>query len=176
MLPARRVAVLSVLSALCVGLQLIPRPPNVEFTSLFCFVTGFLFGGLFGALLGILVMTTNSFLSPWGLAGLNLPFQTAGMVIIGSAGGIYRQTLQSERFSSIHLIELPILAASLTLLYDLITNIGFALIAEVNLMVVLVMGTWFTVVHVAWNAFLFTASFVPLVETVKKVWNGGAKP
>lgn len=169
----RKVAVLSVLSALCVGIQLTPRPPNVEFTSLFCFLTGFLFGSPIGALLGALTMFINGFLSPWGLAGLNMPFQMAGMAIIGFVGGVYRKTLRNNgKLSLVHIVELPILAGSLTLLYDVITNAGFALIANLDLIVVLIIGAWFTVIHVAWNTFLFTAAFIPLVEAVKKVWRG----
>jgi uncharacterized membrane protein len=170
-LETRQIAVLSVLSALCIGVQLTPRPPNVEFTSLFCFLTGFLFGSPFGILLGALTMFINGFLSPWGLAGLNMPFQMAGMAIIGFAGGVYRKTLQSERFSVIHFVELPVMAAFLTLLYNLITNFGFAVIAGIDLIFALVMGVWFTVIHVVWNTFLFTAAFIPMVEAIRKVWS-----
>ena len=97
----------------------------------------------------------------------------AGMAIIGFVGGVYRKTLRNNgKLSLVHIVELPILAGSLTLLYDVITNAGFALIANLDLIVVLIIGAWFTVIHVAWNTFLFTAAFIPLVEAVKKVWRG----
>ena len=169
---SKKTALLSVLTALCVGIQLTPRPPNVEFTSLFCFLTGFMFGAPFGAFLGALTMFINGFLSPWGFAGLNMPFQMLGMGIIGFAGGVYRKTLHRERFSLIHMFEVAVIAASLTLLYDLITNLGFAMLFQINFIAALIMGAWFMVIHVGWNTFLFFISFFPLVEIVKKVWGG----
>jgi len=76
--PTRQLVLLIILSALCIGIQLTPRPPNVEFTSLIVFLVGAIFGISFGATLGTLVMFINGFFSPWGFAGLMLPFQVAG--------------------------------------------------------------------------------------------------
>jgi len=87
----RQLALFSVLIATCLGVQLSPRPGNVEFTSLITFTLGVFFGGVIAGMFGASVMFVNGFLSPWGLAGMNMPFQMAGMIIIGVAGGIYRR-------------------------------------------------------------------------------------
>ena len=85
----RIIALIGVLTALCLAVQLSPRPPNVEFTSLFTFILGFMFGSLMGIFFGSFVMFVNAFFSPWGFAGLNMPFQIVGMAVVGLAGGLY---------------------------------------------------------------------------------------
>ena len=122
----RIIALIGVLTALCLAVQLSPRPPNVEFTSLFTFILGFMFGSIMGISFGSFVMFVNAFFSPWGFAGLNMPFQIAGMALVGLAGGLYRTYLQSCNSAKFY-IEVAVLGAFLTVLYDLITNFGVAL-------------------------------------------------
>ena len=163
----RRIATLTVMAALCVGIQLTPRPPNVEFTSLICFLTGFLFGALFGALLGALTMFINGFLSPWGFAGIIMPFQMLGMALMGFAGGFYRKTLGGNFNVSESLnFESACLAAFLTLIYDIITNAGYAILFNLPIIAVLITGVWFSIVHVVSNTVLFGAAFHRLVKIV----------
>ena len=163
----RRIATLTVMAALCVGIQLTPRPPNVEFTSLICFLTGFLFGALFGALLGALTMFINGFLSPWGFAGIIMPFQMLGMALMGFAGGFYRKMLGGNFSVSESLnFESACLAAFLTLIYDIITNAGYAILFNLPIIAVLITGVWFSIVHVVSNTVLFGAAFHRLVKIV----------
>ena len=122
----RIIALIGVLTALCLAVQLSPRPPNVEFTSLFTFILGFMFGSIMGISFGSIVMFVKAFFSPWGFAGLNMPFQIAGMALVGLAGGLYRRYLQSYNSAKFY-IEVAVLGAFLTVLYDLITNFGVAL-------------------------------------------------
>jgi len=166
----KRVALLTVMTSLCVGIQLTPRPPNVEFTSLICFLIGFLFGGFFGALLGALTMFINGFLSPWGFAGVIMPFQMLGMALLGFVGGVYRKSLckNSSMFGS-STWEVSFLASFLTLSYDIITNVGFAILFNVDIIVVLIAGTWFTIIHVVSNTMLFGAAFFRLVKITNKL-------
>ena len=161
----KRTAFLTVIVALCVGIQLTPRPPNVEFTSLICFLTGFLFGASFGVLLGSLTMFINGFLSPYGFAGIIMPFQMLGMALIGLAGGIYRKSLGKDfQVSKTLNFEAACLAAFLTLTYDIITNVGYAVLFNIEIIVVLITGTWFTIIHVVSNIILFGLSFSSLVK------------
>ena len=163
----RRTATLIVMAALCIGVQLTPRPPNVEFTSLICFLTGFLFGALFGALLGALTMFINGFLSPWGFAGIIMPFQILGMALMGFAGGVYRKLIGNDFSISKSLnFESACLAAFLTLIYDLITNAGYAVLFNLEIVVVLIAGVWFSIIHVVSNTILFGAAFHRLVKIV----------
>lgn len=173
----KRVAILTVLASLCVGIQVAPRPPNFEFTSLICFTAGFVFGSKFGAFLGALTMFINGFLSPWGFAGITMPFQMLGMTLMGFMGGIYRKSLGEN--PSMHWtsnLEVSVLAAFLTLIYDITTNVGYAVFFEKHIISALIAGTWFTIVHVGSNTVLFGTVFFVLARTVcnllgEKIWS-----
>ncbi|MCS7119628.1 MAG: ECF transporter S component [Nitrososphaerota archaeon] len=170
-----KIAFISVLSVLCLSLQLSPRPPNVEFTSLLTFFSGFIFGSLVGGLFGGFVMFINGFLSPWGFAGLNMPFQMVGMGLVGLVGGLYRRFV-SNHFSAGFCVEVAVLGALLTLIYDLITNLGYAVYQTLSdipfnlaLMIALAYGTPFSIIHVASNAALFGVALYPLIKVTNTI-------
>lgn len=165
----RRLALLITLTALCVGIQLTPRLPNVESTSFICFLVGFLFGSFLGASLGALTMFINGFLSPWGFAGVIMPFQMLGMALMGFMGGVYRRLLGGGGGipkSNVLNLEVSFLAAFFTLIYDVITNVGWALPTNTPVVVALFSGALYTVIHVVSNAFLFGTAFLPLTRIV----------
>ena len=171
----RRLALLSVLTALCMGIQLMLRPMNAEFTSLIAFATGMVFGSLYGASLGILVMFVNGFLSPYGFAGVVLPFQIIGMGAIGLVGGLYATiTHKSTRAGAF--IEAAVLGAFLTFIYDVLTNVGTAVHFTLTgmsfneaLVAALVSGAVPAAIHVAWNTALFGTISVPLVNAMHEM-------
>lgn len=177
-LPTRKLVLLIVLSALCISIQLTPRPPNVEFTSLIVFLVGAIFGISFGATLGILVMFINGFLSPWGFAGLMLPFQVTGMVIVGIGGGLYRRT-RGGLYDVESCIETAVLGAFLTLVYDIITNFGVAVSYMLLGIPILpafisaiISGALFSGIHVVSNAAVFGVAFFPLTNALQKLLGG----
>lgn len=165
----------SVLTAIGLGLQLLPRPPNVEFTSTITFTAGVVFGSIMGIFLGAFVMFVNSFLSPWGFTGLNMPFQMTGMSIIGIAGGLYSKTIHKGDSRQSYL-EVAILGAFLTIIYDIITDLGFAtqgvLFTKIPLSDVfislIITGALFSVLHVASNTLLFTSS-IPMAKAIREL-------
>lgn len=170
----RKLALISVLTGVCLGVQLLPRPMNLEFTSLISFVSGMVFGVFFGALLGTSVMFVNGFLSPYGFAGIVLPFQIAGMAIIGVAGGLYAK-MANARWSAEIFLEIMVLGASLTFIYDVITNVGTAVFYTLHgmpffeaLIAVLVSGAVPSLIHIVWNTALFWAMTIPLVNAMQK--------
>ena len=165
----RKVAVLAVMTALCVGLQLTPRPPNIEFTSIICFFTGFLYGPIFGISLGALTMFINGFLSPYGNAGVIMPFQVLGMALIGLAGGVYRRSLHSMPSPRWFSIEVAFLAAFLTFSYDMITNVAYAFLFDVDLAFAIVSGVPFTIIHIVSNIVLFGTTLLGLVKVTQNV-------
>lgn len=177
-LQTRHIALLVILSALCIGIQLTPRPPNIEFTSLLVFLVGAFFGAVTGGALGAGIMLVNAFLSPWGFAGLMLPFQMTGMFIVGVVGGLYGRTKKGG-YNLGSCGEAAILGAFLTLVYDIITNFGVA----VSYMLLgmptlpafigaLVSGAPFSLVHVASNFFVFLAAFFPLTKVLQEYFRG----
>jgi hypothetical protein len=119
-------------------------------------------------------MFINGFLSPWGVAGVVMPYQMAGMALIGFMGGVYRRVLGKNPVEitdppRILNLEVSFLAAFLTLVYDVITNIGWALPYGVPIIVALIQGAWFTVVHVASNIVFFGSAFFILVRVISNL-------
>jgi hypothetical protein len=172
---ASTVAFMSVLVALSLAIQLSPRPPNVEFTSLFTFVMGFLFGFFVGSLFGGFVMFVNGFFSPWGFAGLNMPFQMIGMALVGFTGGLYRKYSQGYSSAKFY-AEVAVLGAFLTTFYDLITNLGVALSyiligMNPNLAIItaLAYGTPFSLIHVLSNIAVFGVAFFPIIKAASHI-------
>jgi uncharacterized membrane protein len=170
-----KIALISVLTALCLALQLTPRPPNVEFTSLLTFVVGAVFGSFMGVLFGGFIMFVNGFLSPWGFAGLNMPFQMAGMGLVGLVGGLYKGYI-NDRSTFESFMEVAALGGFLTVVYDFITNFGVALFTMVNgvppafaLLTVFASGAPFSLVHVFSNIMTFGIVSLPLVRTLNQI-------
>jgi hypothetical protein len=164
-----------VLTALCIAIQLTPRPPNVEFTSLIVFVAGAVLGVSFGAGLGVLVMFINGFASPYGAAGIILPFQLIGMVVVGVGGGLYKRSRHGS-YDVQSCTEAAVLGAFLTLVYDVVTNFGFAvtyvLVGQpvfLAFISAIVSGAVFSVVHVVSNAVFFGAAFLPTTRALQKI-------
>ncbi|MDH5448064.1 MAG: hypothetical protein OEY24_03590 [Candidatus Bathyarchaeota archaeon] len=177
-LTTRRLALLTILSTLCISIQLMPRPPNVEFTSLLVFIVGVFFGTFIGSALGTTVMFINGFLSPWGFAGLMLPFQITGMIIIGIVGGLYGRTKKGT-YTLSSCGETAALGAFLTLVYDVITNFGVAVSNIVLGMPILpafisaiVFGAPFSLIHVVSNFLVFSLAFFPLTKALQKFFGG----
>jgi len=170
-----RIALISVLVTVCTVLQVLPRPWGLEFTSFLTFSTGVVFGSVLGASLGAIVMFVNAFLSPWGLASVNMPFQMLGMGIIGTVGGLYNMENDDKaRFYA----ETAVLGAFLTFIYYLITNLGFAVYvvlppSRIPILEAFVAaqlsGAVFTLIYIVSNAFLFGVGTVPLVNAVRKL-------
>ena len=176
----RVIAFIGVLTALCLGLQLAPRPPNVEFTSLFAFAVGCIFGLGVGAFFGGFVMFVNGFFSPWGFAGLNMPFQIVGMALVGLAGGIYRRYMHVQSVGEL-CMETAVLGTFLTVVYDLITNLGTAVSIYLGmplplaLTTALAYGAPFSFIHAVSNAVVFGVVFLPLLRAVNRVVQVGER-
>lgn len=169
------IALMSVLAALCLAIQLAPRPPNVEFTSLFAFTVGFMFGPFLGILFGGFIMFVNGFFSPWGFAGFNMPFQMVGMGLVGLTGGVYRRYMQSYKVAEF-CVEASILGALLAAVYDFITNLGVAVPVMISgvqptlaVITVLASGAPFSLIHVVSNIFVFGIVFFPLVKALNHI-------
>jgi len=174
-LDTSKLALLSVLTALCLGIQLTARPMNLEFTSVIVFIIGMVFGSIAGGSLGALVMFVNGFLSPYGFAGVVMPFQIAGIGLIGVVGGLYGK-VGNGRLSAEGFAEAAVLGAFLTFVYDVVTNVGTAVFLMLSglsfphaLAAALVSGAVPSIIHVVWNTALFGFFTVPLVNAMHKM-------
>jgi len=172
----RKLAFLIILAALCLALQIIPRPPNVEFTSFFTFVIGLTEGAIVGAFFGSFVMLINGFLSPWGFGGLNIPFQVAGMIIAGVLGGVYKRFTGDISFSARFSLETAVLGAFIALTYDLITNLGFSLQliltgedASLAFLTAISYGSFFSLIHILSNSAVFGVLYLPVTNALNSL-------
>lgn len=169
----RKLAFLITLTALCLAIQLTPRPPNAEFTSFFVFVMGLTEGAFVGALCGTFIMTINGFLSPVGFGGLVIPFQITGMIVAAVFGSVYRRFTSNLSFSSRFSIEASVLGAVIALVYDLITNFGVGvgyILAGAEPFLALVTafatGSFYSLIHIASNTVVFGVLFLPVTNAL----------
>lgn len=169
----RKISLLSVLAALCLALQLSPRPPNVEFTSFFTFIIGLAYGVLAGSLFGCFVMFVNAFLSPYGYAGMIMPFQMVGMAIPGIIGGVYGRRMPERSAPASFCLETGVMGALSALIFDLVTNVGSGLWYVSSgvdfglaILTALAYGTFFSIIHIASNAAVFGMLTLPSVKVL----------
>jgi len=172
---SRTIALVSILAALCLAIQLAPRPPNVEFTSLLAFTVGFIYGPFMGVFFGSFIMLVNGFFSPWGFAGFNLPFQMVSMSLLGLIGGVYRRYAQGYNAAEL-CSGASILGAFLTVIYDFVTNFGVALYAMISgvhpalaVITVLASGAPMSLIHIVSNTIVFGIVFFPLIKALNHI-------
>lgn len=178
-LATSKIAIISIMSAIGVAVQLSPRPPNVEFTSLITFVVGMVFGSIMGALIGALIMFVNGFLSPWGFGGLFIPFQMIGMVIVGFSGGQYGKLITTHenpykeirKGASLH-TEAAVIGAFLTTVYQILMTVAVAFIFAAPLFIAFISSILFMMIHIASNTLIFGVLVFPLWYTLKKFAGG----
>jgi len=131
--------------------------PNVEPLTLAFFALGYAYGPLWGGMIGATSMAVYATFNPWGAAILPVWIaQIAGMALAGLAGGWLRPLVNLRG------LPRPIAAASagivVTLVYDLFTNLAFALSIG-PFRPVMIAAAPFALIHVASNALLFGAIF-----------------
>jgi riboflavin transporter FmnP len=103
-----------------------------------------------------------------------MPFQIVGMALVGLAGGLYRKYSQGYGSAKFYL-EVAVLGAFLTVLYDLVTNFGVALPLMASMdptlavITALAYGLPFCLVHVFSNIVVFGIVFFPLVKVLDNV-------
>jgi hypothetical protein len=129
-----------------------------------------------GAVFGAFVMLVNGFLSPVGFGGLNIPFQVVGMMIAALVGGAYRRYTRNTVFRADFFFETALLGAVIALIYDVITNVGFALqliltgdTPALALFTSLAYGSWYSLLHVVSNAVVFGVLFIPVTKALNNL-------
>jgi hypothetical protein len=107
---------------------------------------------------------------------LNIPFQVAGMIIAGALGGVYRRFTCDIGFTARFSLEAAVLGASIALVYDLITNLGFGLqlilageSSSSALFTTVAYGSFFSLAHILSNTAVFGALFLPLTKALSSL-------
>jgi hypothetical protein len=171
---ARSVASLGIFTALVAALGFaLAGVPNIEMMTLAAFVSGALLGPVRGASVGAGGMAVYSAFNPYGIAPPPVFLaQTVGLGIVGAAGGGIgsRHPPEARRRWPTALLFAGGVGAGLTLLYDLLTNLGTAVAigAVRDPWPVVAGGVAFGVWHIAWNAALFAVCAPPLLAALQR--------
>jgi len=167
------------LTAVCVVLGYIfIAVPNLEMITAGIFISGVLLGPGYGIIIGCIAETIFSLFNPMG-APLPpvLAAQTVSMALVGLAGGLCsRIFINVDFFKRSNLLKhflLAFLGITLTLVFDLLTNLSFVYIAGITgkpLFLYLLAGLAFSVFHIASNTLIFTL-IVPIIITRLRAWS-----
>jgi hypothetical protein len=180
-LTVRDISLITVLTALCVGgSYALIALPNIKIMDLVVFTTGFMFGIPVGAITGVLAWIVYGIINPFGFSFPIWLSTMAGEAVFGIVGGILgrinyktpEKAFNVFRFS----LEMGLWGLILTIVYDLLTNIVFAVVFDVPIVAAIVMG-WFVppffgILHEGSNFILFFSAVYPLTKIIR-TFRGG---
>jgi uncharacterized membrane protein len=188
---ARQVSLIAVMSALSIaiayskGLAISSLPGVFEFMTVLIFISGFCFGSLVGVSVGIIslsiyMLVPYPFAHPAAWLYTISPILLLVMVALGALFGL-AGTLSSKilkpagwgRFS----LSLAIIGFALTLTYDLVSSLGFALaypafsdpIQAIYLTFIPLYYPWPPIIHTITNTVIFAVIAPPLIQGIKKL-------
>ncbi|KPK74652.1 MAG: hypothetical protein AMJ89_05715 [candidate division Zixibacteria bacterium SM23_73] len=159
----RKLSLMGVLVALAIALKLpILSVPNVEFFTFVIFSSGYLLGTIEGFLVGVISMSLyTSIITPYGLPPLPIAFaQVFSMALIGLAGGLaFKLHLvgfdkKQSSFAVSKLLTMGLFGLSLTLIYDLLTNLATAYVMG-QFLPVMIAAIPFALLHILSNVGIF---------------------
>jgi hypothetical protein len=164
----RKVSMLAIFTATALSTNyLMIGLVNVKFMDMIVFLGGYLFGVGFGVQVGVLTWLVYGTINPYGF---NLPTLFATMIgetIYGVAGGLSSGRLDPSGYPS---IEFGVIGFLSTFLYDLFTNIATAYITGIPLLIVLVNGIPFALIHEVSNAVFFGFGIMPVLGAIRRVF------
>jgi hypothetical protein len=166
---SRWVAVTAIMSALAlVGNYVLVAIPNIELGSGVLFVTAYLFGMQMGFWCVLVVSIIYASFNPWG------PFiptiwvaQIVGWLFMVIAGYLMRRQGSYAIWTRYSILEISIVGAVVTLFFDLVTTLGYAIWFGIPYFVAVIAGVVFIIMHVVSNAIIFPA-IVPKLDRILK--------
>ncbi|MBD3406692.1 MAG: hypothetical protein GF411_11305 [Candidatus Lokiarchaeota archaeon] len=167
---SRWVSIASIMTALAiVGNYTLVGIPNVEFGTVILFITAYLFGFQMAAWSTIIMSIIYGSINPWGAFIPPIWFsQVVAWMFISMSGSILGRNITARTSRRVRVIELGVSGALLTMLFDLITNAGYAYAFSIPYHVTLLTGLFFMMVHVMSNTVIFALG-VPIVdETIRE--------
>lgn len=149
--------------------------PNIELISASIFASGWLFGPSVGITVGALSFAIFSLFNPLGasLPPLMLA-QVVGGMMLGMAGGLIKSMISGIPVLARGIL-LGIGGGLLTLLYDVITNIGgfIAFTTEKTFIAYLAAGMVFSLLHMLSNTLIFSLLLFPILNRVASLKREG---
>jgi hypothetical protein len=173
---SKKVGIIAVLTATCiVSNYMLIGFTNVKLMDLIVFVSGFTFGPIIGATIGILSWLVYGAINPYGFSLPILLATSSSEAIYGVLGGIIgkRSIIKVDNDNLfLNNIKFAIIGFLLTFLYDLITNIVSALTASIPIIVSLITGIPFSLLHEVSNMILFFVAASPIIRGTQLVFTG----
>jgi uncharacterized membrane protein len=171
-----KVSIVATLVALCVTTNYaLVGVPNIKAMDFIVFIGGFCFGAYAGAFIGIFSWAVYGVLNPYGFVPQVWLATMFSEAIYGLLGGLLRKKLPLTNFDDVRL-RLSIFFGAIgfisTLFYDLVTNVVYASVFEVSIIVAIFFGAPFTILHQVSNAAIFGVSTVPVITVLKKLLRG----
>ena len=140
--------------------------PNFELITLVGFASGVLLGMRDGAGVAALTMLVYSLLNPYGAAHpLVTGSQVLSEALVGATGGAL--AFLSRKPAAVRAVALGLAGATLTAVYDLLTNLATGLVFG-QMRAVLLGGIPFALWHIATNVGLFTIVGTALVGVLAR--------
>lgn len=177
----RKIAIIIMLTALCIGTNYLLLPLyNVKFMDFIVFVSGFCFGPAIGGLIGLLSWTIYGTINPLGFSFPVWIATMTGEAIFGIVGGVARRAFFPKKISEIKdklgaAILFGGLSLFLTLTYDLIANFAYSYAFGINFILAVIVGfVPFGIAHLVSNVVFFSVGCAPAINTVLKI-SGGEK-
>ncbi|HUT79915.1 MAG TPA: hypothetical protein VMZ29_01835 [Candidatus Bathyarchaeia archaeon] len=170
-----KVAILAIFTALGAALSsLFMYIPYIEFMTLTLFIGGIILGPLYGSFLAILSASLYEIIATAmvGPGVIIFPFKIVAFVLIALTGALIGHKIPTKT-SYFWRFFIAVIGGLLTILYDLIVNIGWVLITNdfkfIGYFTALIIGLPITAAKVASNAVLFF--FIPdiLNRTLKSI-------
>ena len=166
----KKISVVVMMTAACIGSNYAMLGVlNVKFMDVLVFITGLAFGSSMGMSVGLLSWAIYGLINPYGVV-LPILVATATMEsVYGLVGGL----LGRQEGKIIHSnpivagIQYAIVGLVLTLTYDLVTNVVFAVVFGINLSIALIGGIPFTLVHAISNVGLFFVGVLPAIKGIR---------
>ncbi|MCW4038043.1 MAG: hypothetical protein NWF13_04835 [Candidatus Bathyarchaeota archaeon] len=180
-LTVKEICLIIVLAALCVGSSYaLIGLPNVNVMDLIVFVTSYVFGVPIGVTTGVLARAVFGSINPLGFNLLIWVSTVLGGTVFGVVGGILGRMTSEPTGKPFNLfrfnLEMGLWGLVLTILYDLFTNIAFAVAFKVPIAAAIVSGwllpPWFGILHAASNVLLFFFAVYPLTNAIR-TFRGG---
>jgi len=173
MLDIKKISIITVFAAACVVTNYaLAGIPNVSLMDFIVFISGFSFGPVVGASIGVLGWAVYGVINPYGFL---LPIYLATMFvesIYGIVGGLIGKSIASTDLEGQH-VKLGVLfglfACILTLIYDIITNVVFAMTFKIPIILGILFGVPFMFIHVFSNIAFFSLGSIPVLKAIRKM-------
>ena len=171
----RNICLIAILTAASIGSNYaLIGLPNVSLMDLIVFVTGVSFGVFTGAATGILTWMVYGILNPFGFSFPIWVATMMGEAVFGIVGGFLSKKASGEFYHSN--LEMALWGFILTFIYDLFTNVVYAVTFGVPIFYALATGwlvpPWFGILHEGSNMVLFLLATNPLIRAINSIKGG----